>query len=140
MSKSIRGILIDKNKVLLIKRIKDNNLYYVFPGGHAEPGESETETCKREFKEETNIDVEVLKKVYTLKEGATHKSIYYLCTATYNLDTVSLKIIGPENKRKEGKNYYCPVWIKMNKLKNITLYPNILKSKLQAHFNKLKKF
>ena len=34
------GILIENGKVLLIHRIKDNDEYYVFPGGGIETNET----------------------------------------------------------------------------------------------------
>ena len=42
-------------EILLIKHI--NSGHWSFPKGHVEPDETETETAKREIKEETSIDV-----------------------------------------------------------------------------------
>ena len=42
-------------EILLIKHI--NSGHWSFPKGHVEPDETETETARREIKEETSIDV-----------------------------------------------------------------------------------
>lgn len=51
------GILVDKNKVLLLKK-KDGS--YCLPKGHVEEGETHEMTAIREVKEETNVDGEIL--------------------------------------------------------------------------------
>ncbi|MGR9036955.1 MAG: NUDIX hydrolase [Gammaproteobacteria bacterium] len=57
----IGGIVFNShNQVLLIKRDKPpaKGLWSV-PGGRLEPGESMVEACRREFKEETGLAIEV---------------------------------------------------------------------------------
>ena len=56
------GILIENGKVLLIHRIKDNDEYYVFPGGGIETNETIEQATKRELLEETGIEVELIEK------------------------------------------------------------------------------
>ncbi len=61
-SLAVDGILVEDNKILLIKRknppFKD---YYALPGGFVECGETTEEAIIREFKEETGLDVEIVK-------------------------------------------------------------------------------
>lgn len=58
-------VINDKNKVLLVH---SNKGHWGFPKGHMEEGETEIQTAKREVREETNIDVEVIEKYrYTQK-------------------------------------------------------------------------
>ena len=52
---SSRRILIENSKILLIHRIKDNQEYYVVPGGGIEDGENYIKTVIRELKEELAI-------------------------------------------------------------------------------------
>lgn len=54
--KSCGCIIIEENKVLLIKGIKE---HWGFPKGHMEIGETEIQTALREVKEETNLDVKI---------------------------------------------------------------------------------
>ena len=55
------GALIfnDKQEVFLMRSHKWNNKY-ALPGGHIEYGERVEEAVKREVKEETNLDVEII--------------------------------------------------------------------------------
>ena len=41
-------ILIENNKAILIKRVKDGSVYYMFPGGGIEKGKTPEEATVRE--------------------------------------------------------------------------------------------
>lgn len=53
---SAGGIVLDKNKVLLLKRLSSG---WVFPKGHVEENEQIYQAAIREVKEETNIDASI---------------------------------------------------------------------------------
>ena len=55
------GILIEKDKVLMVKHqsIGASGVFWAPPGGGMEYGEDAQLTLKREFREETGLDVEV---------------------------------------------------------------------------------
>jgi 8-oxo-dGTP diphosphatase len=59
------GVLIEKDgKILLGKRISSHGSgTYNLPGGHIEFGETIAECAKREVKEETGLDVEMVKLI-----------------------------------------------------------------------------
>ncbi len=68
MNFSIRvyGILInDKKQILVSDEFIRGNYFTKFPGGGLEFGEGTRDCVKREFKEETNLDVAVGKHIYT---------------------------------------------------------------------------
>jgi len=54
---SCRGLVVQNDKVLLIRRHKDNVDYWVFPGGHTENEEAPSEVASREILEETGLNV-----------------------------------------------------------------------------------
>ncbi|MGN0452492.1 MAG: bis(5'-nucleosyl)-tetraphosphatase [Ruminococcus sp.] len=62
--KSCGAVILHKDeatedyKILLVKN--HNGRFYSFPKGHVELRENEKETAKREIKEETNLDVEII--------------------------------------------------------------------------------
>ena len=63
------GILIWGDKVLIGKRLGDNPNHpnkWEFPGGKVESNETTWEACKREFKEELDIDIHPLHELRTL--------------------------------------------------------------------------
>ena len=58
---TVDAVIICKDKIVLIKRknppFKD---HYALPGGFVEYGETTEDACKREAKEETGLDVEII--------------------------------------------------------------------------------
>lgn len=65
---TVKGIVIYNHKILILKRIKpssDGLGYWELPGGGLEYGETPHEALIRELKEETNLDIKILKPVYT---------------------------------------------------------------------------
>lgn len=55
----VNSVIIDNNRLLLIKRVKPPYVgYWSMPGGKIEFAEHIEEAAVREFKEETNIDTE----------------------------------------------------------------------------------
>ena len=57
-------LVMDGNKILLAERNKENyNGYWIIPGGGVKFGETIQEAALREIKEETNLDVEIIKLI-----------------------------------------------------------------------------
>lgn len=52
-------VIIDGGKILLIKRVKKHEEYFVFPGGGIETGETPEEAAIREAKEELGVTVQI---------------------------------------------------------------------------------
>jgi 8-oxo-dGTP diphosphatase len=62
----VYGILKDsKNRVLVSDEFIRGSYYTKFPGGGLEIGEGTRDCLKREFKEETNLDVTIGDHIYT---------------------------------------------------------------------------
>ncbi len=58
------GVLIENGRILLINRAKEPDLgKWAIPGGRIEENETAEECLKREFKEETGLDVEPVKLI-----------------------------------------------------------------------------
>jgi mutator protein MutT len=83
----VKAVIVEDNSLLLIKRsdkVKYNPNTISLPGGHVEVGESIEDAIVREVKEETNLDVEVLKVNTTWncmckEEGLSLKGTSFLC-------------------------------------------------------------
>lgn len=61
----VYGILLDRSRILVSDEFIRGNYFTKFPGGGMELGEGTRECLKREFKEETNLDVEIGEHIYT---------------------------------------------------------------------------
>lgn len=77
-----QGIVVRDHQALLIKHREHSTGrgYWVIPGGGIEPGETEKDCIKRELKEETNLDVEVIRLLY---DEPDHPDGIYTCRKTY---------------------------------------------------------
>jgi len=102
------GVILNEGKVLLTKRkIKPFIGYWTIPGGHIDFGESSQDSLIREIKEETNIDVKVVKliKIYDnpKRDPWGHIiSIAYLCEPVNTVATFK------ENDEVESL-YWCDI-------------------------------
>ena len=66
LSLRVYGILKDsRNRVLLSDEFIRGDYFTKFPGGGLEVGEGTRDCLKREFKEETNLDVTIGEHIYT---------------------------------------------------------------------------
>lgn len=72
------GLLIEEEKLLLIKHksIGEKNILWSPPGGGTEFGENAKDALKREFLEETNLEIEVGQFLFTYEMiNETHHAI-----------------------------------------------------------------
>ena len=94
----VYGILIDsKNRILVSDEFIRGNYFTKLPGGGLEFGEGTRDCLKREFKEETNLDVTVGDHIYTtdfFQISAFNNidqiiSIYYFVHATEPVELIT---------------------------------------------------
>ncbi len=97
------AVIINGDKILaqtaqINKLVNTDDSQYVVPGGKVEPGETLNAAVHREIKEETNLNIDVLKKL-----GATRNNKYklhwFVCAPT----DLSLLKVGEPLKQKELK-------------------------------------
>lgn len=65
---TVKAIVIYNHKILILKKVKpstDGLGYWELPGGGLEYGETPHEALVRELKEETDLDIRIIKPVYT---------------------------------------------------------------------------
>lgn len=89
-----------ENKILLIKR---NTIpfkgYWGLPGGRMDQGETLEQTAVREVKEETGLDVEIVRKIGEYIEKGIKDDVEYEYYPTCFL----VKRVGGEIKRQESE-------------------------------------
>ncbi len=83
---AVCGVILKKGKVLVLKRATHDEFAergsWTLPGGRVEVSEAPDDAVVREVKEETGLDVEILKpiKVWSGTKGAVWRiGIDYLC-------------------------------------------------------------
>lgn len=92
-----QGAIIRDHQILLIKHQENDTgrSYWILPGGGIEPGETEEDCLRREMKEETNLDVDVVsllmqepaKGVYRTRKTYHCKSLYGEAQPGYEPET-----------------------------------------------------
>lgn len=85
---TVKGIVIYHGQILILKRTRpstDGLGYWELPGGGLEYKETPHEALIRELKEETNLDIKILKPVYTftaIRPQYQTVGIGFLCIPT----------------------------------------------------------
>ncbi len=109
--------------------------YYAFLGGHLEEGESLEEGTVREIKEETGIDVKVVRELYHI-EKETMDEYFFLCEYVGGEFGIG---DGPEysnDPKYIARGTYTPEIVKRDEVKNITLLPPEIKEKFVKDLEK----
>lgn len=78
--------------------IDTNDTQYVVPGGKVEPNETLNAAVHREIKEETNLNIDVIKKLGTTRNNK-YELHWFICSPT---DLSLLRVVEPQ-KQKELK-------------------------------------
>lgn len=74
-------IIVEDGNVALIRRVRDGKVYYLFPGGGIEPGETPEDAARREAQEELGLAVELDKLVAVVSFGGSDQ-YYFLAART----------------------------------------------------------
>ncbi|MDL4842347.1 NUDIX hydrolase [Aquibacillus rhizosphaerae] len=112
-------VLIQNKKVGLIKRIRNDSVYYVFPGGGIEAGETPEEAAKREALEELGVKIKVDECIATIEFDGPQ---YYFLSEI--IDGIFGTGHGKEfTDEDRGRGLYLPMWIEINRLSHIDVKP-----------------
>lgn len=135
MQPRVRAIIILDSKLLVIKRMKRNSVYWVLPGGGIEKGETQREALFREIKEEVGVEVEVdalfKKKEITIND-VKQKEYFYLCGIIKG--TVGSGQ-GPEFQKDSGYVGTRKIeWVNVSGVRNIDLLPHEIRDAVYFKF------
>ena len=129
MSERAVAILIRDDAVLLMRRIKDGEEYYTFPGGMIEQGESPDVTAVRELAEETTVTSTVTSKLCELDNLGRHE--YYFMVRYVSGEP---ELSGEEKDRMTEANQYYPGWYPLDTAFSLpNLYPHKVVELLKQH-------
>jgi len=73
--------------------------YWALPGGRSEPGETVEQTIVREVKEETGLDVSIIRKVGEYHEQGVQGGVEY----DYYPACFQVKVVSGEIRKQEGE-------------------------------------
>lgn len=132
MRNVVRAIIVKDNSLLTIKRVRGHEIFWVFPGGGVDEGESHVEALKRECQEELGLKVEVFELVFEFpfmnKKFGEQKEYFYRC------DIISGELgtgDGPEYTQASAENgSYEPIWVRLNELEKMDVRPLAVKASL----------
>jgi ADP-ribose pyrophosphatase YjhB (NUDIX family) len=95
----VTGILIQENKILLVKQKIAPGREWSLPGGRVETGESLEQSMIREMKEETGLIVRCKKMLYLCEKSDLKPPILHV---TFLLDYIGGTIELPTNEHDEN--------------------------------------
>lgn len=127
MDKRAVAVIVKDGSTLLIRRIKNGQEYFVFPGGGVKKEETIEEALIREIKEELCIDIKIKQPLFDIKNEG-RQELYFLVTEFSGEPT-----LGTEEKDRIAKNNrYFPEWKNSSEIKNLSnLYPQSAKQKVE---------
>ena len=119
--KSCGCVIVKNGKVLLIgARDNDGTMYWGFPKGHQEGGETNVETALRETKEETGLDVKIIDDEPVVAEYLIHDNTVLKYVYLFLAKPLSKKIVLQEEEVEKAE------WVPIKKVKG----------KISSHFEK----
>lgn len=95
----ITGILIENNEILLVQQKLSDKRNWSLPGGRLERGETISQGLIREMKEETGLDVEIVRMLYLCDVAASSNTILHI---TFLLRRIGGEIELPSNEFDEN--------------------------------------
>jgi len=108
-----QGAVIRNNHILLLQQqdLKNHELFWTLPGGGIEKGEKEYDCLRRELKEETGLDVEIISLLFDESDAPSKnykRRRTYLCFS----DGTPAPGIEPGSKRFKIKQ---TIWFDLRK-------------------------
>jgi len=112
MANAARAIIIENNKMLLMHRNKNGNVYFTLVGGQLRQDEAPEQALVREVKEETGLTVTAGRLVYTEEHAEPYNHQYiFLCEVASHGDVVIQDATDEALLNKISTNYHQPVWV-----------------------------
>ena len=122
------AIIVQEGKIALIKRIREEETYYVFPGGGIEEGETPEEATKREVYEELGLHIKVEHLIAKVKyKGNEYYYVAYITGGVFGSGTA-------EEFQWEGRGSYIPLWLPINELEKVNIKPYEVVGNIFNHY------
>ena len=124
------SVIIKNNKVVLIKRVRAGQEYYVFPGGGIERGESPEQAAVRETFEELGVHISIKDSLGMANyNGEQYFFIAEVIGGTFGTGG------GEEFKDKfRDRGTYEPMWIELERLLSLDVRPLAIAEKVYSYY------
>ncbi|EGQ8127304.1 NUDIX domain-containing protein [Vibrio parahaemolyticus] len=118
----VSALLVNREnaEILLIKRLKDSRIYWVFPGGGVEFGELLSQAIVREIFEETSLEIDNPEEIFSVINRG-RKEHFFLVSVPFFEPKLSTQ--SPEFKAQNCSNQYELTWVKLNDLSQLNAVP-----------------
>ena len=129
------AILIENDRVAVIERHRAGAVYFIFPGGQVEEGESPEDTLIREIKEELGLDVIVRRQIVEVKFHGEPQ--YYFLAEIVSGQFGTGEGEEMHNLLSSESGTYTPIWMPISELlkwavRPISISEMIVNSQLQG--------
>ena len=95
----VTGILIESDEILLVQQKISDKRNWSLPGGRLEHGETLQQGLIREMKEETGLDVEIIRMLYMCDVAASDYTVLHI---TFLLKRIGGEVALPTNEFDEN--------------------------------------
>lgn len=121
------AVIVREQKILLVQHQKENEQYFLLPGGGIKFQEQARACVEREVKEETGLEIKAGKLLFTGESISAHEqrhiiSLYFECMFSGNED------IG----KSQDPRVISAAFFPFSQLKSMTIYPDITDELLYA--------
>lgn len=115
----VAAVLVRDGALLLVRHLKDDQTYWLLPGGGVDYGERLDEALVREVLEETGLTIRV-DRVLFLSDSIPADRHRHMIQVTFSAEIVGGKVVlGNDPRVVECK------FVNFSELSSITLYPNM---------------
>jgi 8-oxo-dGTP pyrophosphatase MutT (NUDIX family) len=121
------AVVINGDKVLVMKRHRRGRNYAVLPGGGVEAGETAAEAALRELREETTLVAEIDRLLWTGMHNDRPASYFLMTTVRGRVE-----LSGPESLANRADNSYELRWVTAGQFAELGLHPPDVRGRLAA--------
>ncbi len=125
-----RAIIYFDNKIVSMYREFNGRIFYTFPGGGKESGETYEECVVREVLEEFGLTVRPLKKVY-IYENERSVEHFFICEWVAGEFGTG---VGEEFQANRDRGVYKPMLLEIDKIPTLPLMPPEVASSFVSDF------
>jgi 8-oxo-dGTP diphosphatase len=137
MSKAVRAIIIENNKLLVMHRNKYGSQYYTLVGGRVGDNETPEQALVREVQEETGLTVTAARPIFIEDHPKPYnEQTIYLCEVAPHAGAAIQDASEEGEMNRYGMNLHQPLWVDVRLFGNLAFRTPQLQLAMVAAFKK----